>query len=176
MEPIERIPEGTEPAGTRVHAAYHEAGHAVVALHFGLEVYSIELINLAGSQRRGKVEYEDPLAGIDVNRAGEAAVRKRIEIEIMVGWAGPCADENCDADGFDRTYVSHDEELIARVLEQVCNARCQDNLLERLPKLKAAAAYLVNKEWARIATLAEALLRQGRLDGDGIHRALGECR
>jgi hypothetical protein len=168
----------------RSDAAYHEAGHAVVALTLGYQVELVTIVPTAGSD--GHVRWNNPTRRRSVREALEFGLqverrRHLVEHEIIVNLAGSLAQRRHrphspwrrDAAGAKRgqfvakgSDYQHALELVAWLHEgqqQVINTYSR--------YLEARAEALVNARWENIERLAVALLESETLKGDEVRMA-----
>lgn len=165
-------PEATDPTRAereRVATAYHEAGHAAVAVWFGLQLERVELtpdhpVHAGCCQE--KVDDPDALS-LAVELGEEAVIRPQIKILL----AGRAAQQK---GGYDHVPGSdhHDVETALRMAALMVGRGGEaeellaQSLIETRRLLDSAAV------WAGVEALADELLRQGRVEGDDAHRIL----
>jgi ATP-dependent Zn protease len=75
--------------------AYHEAGHAVAALVYGLAVRAATIIPAPGVTR--SVGHANPSRGIQLDFDDSPRARRRAETSIIVCLAGPAAQRRYSA-------------------------------------------------------------------------------
>ena len=131
---------------------YHEAGHAVAALAFGVPIIRVIVDSAAPAMHRGR--YKPPTADIGV------------EVMATLCLAGPASEQLfCGEiiDGSDTTDI----EMARGYLMDHYNAV---RLGAALARHRDAAEKQVRTPWARhrIELIASALLRRGCLNGDEI--------
>ncbi len=138
----------------KVRTAYHEAGHALTALHFGFIVGTVSIVPDEG--RLGHASNEGPWAWKEPED-WERAMRE----EIIVLYAGEAAvalinEENAEeGTGSDQEQI--DEYAHILVLDDA-----------ELGKLKAESYALVQQLRQQIKIVAEMLLEHKRVTGDDI--------
>jgi hypothetical protein len=137
--------------GLLERTAYHEAGHCVAALQFGIPIISVTIENDAGQLLRGHYRERADLA---------------LECIVTFCLAGPAAEELfCGpvADGSDRADYEMARHYLARQYDSL-------KVGAEVARLREAARRLVCTAWAqrRIPRIADALLRHGTLTGDEI--------
>ena len=144
--------------------AYHEAGHAVMALTLGRPVAYVSI--LPGRAFLGTCEF------------GKAVFRPSedwLEREMLIALAGAAAEARrtgeyaWDAAARDRTYA---EEL---ALQRAGAARQAERLLRRS---LSKAEYLLSREdaWRAVERLAAELMRLGEISGRAARHLYEECR
>jgi hypothetical protein len=145
--------EKTSEADRR-RIAYHEAGHAVLACHFGMPVNSVTL-----GDSEGQVSRES--TGVDF-------------VDAVVAYAGleaECRYMGVDADNVILTGQFSDALRALGVLSARAD-RLTDlgldgdaALLDEIADATAQARWIVAAEWSGIERVAGALLSEGRLTG-----------
>ncbi|WP_338830452.1 hypothetical protein [Bradyrhizobium sp. 27S5] len=137
-------------SGSREAAAYHEAGHAVVARRLDFDVVYVTLR-----------ETEDANGHCMIIKAGwqgsSAQVAVLAEALLIQTMAGPLAEAKFTADPTSDGSDYDDKSLIAEYLPKARRSR-QD--------LGEEALALVQGHWATITDVASELLRVGRISGD----------
>jgi len=130
--------------------AYHEAGHAIAYRHFGNRIRSVELFDAGGGFTCGHcwASQDTPLR------------------KAMRSLSGP-ASEYVATGTVDRDHCRTDLENAARY--------ARDGGI-RLDDVWPEALALVDRYQHDIETVAEELLRRGRLDGAAILRLIGPPR
>lgn len=158
----------------KIATAYHEAGHAVVALAHGLTGFEVTIVpgedSLGHYLHPGVLGYE-----IHGNRERRSLARDC----ILVSYAGMHAQRlvDPDADGshgvgdesnaFD---LSRDFEVLPRSLSRVGD----EQHWRYLDRLKKEAGRVVQQNRAPIKALAEALLEKKTLSGEEIRERLSK--
>ncbi len=173
-------------------AAYHEAGHAVAACfrpRAGRTTrVTIRPADLAEGDAGVHWSTLEPGAAADeecarasavVSLAGPEVDRRLIGAELTCGSADyEAVRELLFRAFFDREIeeaaasVARDD-LGSDVLEALADsaaARIEEDYKRLLDELRAEAAALVAEKWPQIEAVAEALLRQGSLDGEEVVR------
>lgn len=140
--------------------AHHEAGHAVIAVHHGLEVTSLELLPRTedhGGWSIGGITYvmyfpheadEFALQGA----AGELASLKWLDNQ------GLTSEETIAA-----ATADHDRDDIIQLLTQ-------DGIHISWPQVRTRAQTQVDALWSQISAVAQAAAEKGRLTGVEIIR------
>jgi hypothetical protein len=155
----------------RVVIAIHEAGHALVALRFGLPVERVAL-DSAEPGTRAECVYglqDAPRFGAGQEEKIWWAMRR-----LAVTLGGPLAEEQLSSDVRDAAvgflqwqgYHNSDEAAIA---EALTISRCIDRTRTRAQMAATVRGWLQEDLWELDATAA-ALLRQGSLRSDDLHR------
>jgi ATP-dependent Zn protease len=132
--------------------AYHEAGHAVVALALGRPVHRVSV--LPDRVRLGQCEFRKGLV-----RPSE----DWLEREILIALGGIAA-EACHTGDYAWGGAAHDRQYVRDLARQRAGER-QAERLER--RLLAKAEHLLSKEghWRSVELIAAELLRCGTLSG-----------
>lgn len=151
--------------------AYHEAGHAFMALLLGAKVRSvtIEPDNDDGPRRFGDTQI--------VRRMSRMSERQYRERAIQVSLAGPVAEMLYSGDPFHPGLVAEwaaDWQTAWAFAEQLV-----DNPQRRLEYLEQTAIELrrmmdLEPNWSAIADLADHLLAHETLEGDEVREIIGE--
>ena len=135
--------------GNRTKAlAYHEAGHAVAAIAFGRRIKSC-IIEKAGEHEFGETKCHDD------------GLRVTFHSELVIVWAGPIAEMKADP----YAVVMAGDQSIAKNL-------LRGSFAEMIDALHAAAkeaCELVEREWASIERIGDALCERRQLNGDEVH-------
>ena len=126
-------------------AAYHEAGHAVIACALGCKVRFV-IIDLRGG---GECQCDDPPEG-------------EREQKIMLCFAGPAAQRKHEPGSWKDWHGKDD---YRKAVELVKVLGVSD---ERVSALIRETHGLVEKHWARIERFAQVLLQRGTLQTDEI--------
>jgi ATP-dependent Zn protease len=141
-----------DPDAEQVATAYHEAGHAVLALSLGRPIHRVSI--LPKQEYLGKCEFapgqlrqsEDP-----------------VEQEILIALAGLAAEAKyCGT--YDRLGASRD----LRIVRKLALTRASERAVERYERrMLAKAEYLLADEatWRAVETIAAELVKVGWLRG-----------
>lgn len=155
----------------RMTTALHEAGHAVVHLHFGLPVTEVSIVE--AHDGCGAMIHPEALMA-------DAPPRKRRAIarQLILGcYAGLHAERFADPD-VDASHGTHDEaeafELSRKygVLPRRTSAIGDQEHMAYLGRLSEESRRLVNRRDAPIIVLASELLARGKMSGDECLAAL----
>lgn len=168
-----RVTNLTQADRDRIATAYHEAGHAAVAVWLGLRLERVELTPdhpvHAGCCRE---KVDDPHAlSLAVELGEEDVIRPQIKI-LLAGRAAQQKGGFDDIPGGDY----HDLETALRVAKLMvgCVSKAQEvldqSLLETQRLLDSAAV------WAGVEALVGELVVKGRIEGDDAHRIIAEAR
>lgn len=154
------------------HWAVREAGRAIVARHYGIEVLSVDiLVRMFSTNYQfapysdsfGRTTYGKPLLGIKGKEGYEKA--DEAGVSFLAGTAANARHRpgrNC------RRLNESDRASIYHMLA----ARWPRHEEEYLAKLKWWAREQVNEHWTEIQTVAEALVERQELSGDDIDNLL----
>jgi hypothetical protein len=152
----------------REFLAFHEAGHAVMAVLLGRP------IRRASIRRRhslaGFVDFEHALAGVI-----EASEQHRplIESDVLILLAGRAAE--CELTlGSPPSHAGLDREN-ARALLHVLED-CDEVVASWMRYLLVRAQSMMQESWPLVYAVARALMRDEELDSDGVARAIAEAR
>jgi ATP-dependent Zn protease len=132
--------------------AYHEAGHAVVALALGRPVHKVTV--LPDRERLGHCRF------------AKAVVRPSddwVEIEMLIALAGLAAEARHTG-----TYGWEEAGRDLRYVRKLAAGRAGNRSVERLEKrVLAKVEYLLADEghWAAVSLIAAELLRHGTISG-----------
>ena len=131
---------------------HHEAGHAAVAVYFGLRLDQV------------RVEQDDNSGGISLT---EEALRKLTDIQrVLIALAGSIAERHLDPSGVGpRKGPDGDEAWALRTVVARLHSRLErrsqdyiDRILERMNnRLADRCAHIVNERWLAIQRLAAEL-------------------
>jgi ATP-dependent Zn protease len=132
--------------------AYHEAGHAVVALALGRPVHRVSI--LPNSERLGQCEFRKGL---------QKRSEDFIETEILISLAGMVAEARhtgrYDHGGADRDL---------RYVRKLALERASDRAVDRLERrMLAKTEYLLSDDanWRAVEQIAAELLKHGQISG-----------
>jgi hypothetical protein len=158
--------------------AYHEAGHAVVHLYFGLPIAKVSIV--AAKDAPGHVAHPDPLM-LECGVYEETGLVKQVARQMIIGaYAGieaqrlvqPCAQEGHAESDFDMAFtLSQEFGVFPRHMSQV-----GDELhLNYLDRLRQRARGLVRGRLrGAIEALAAALVDQSTLSQEQAVQVVGD--
>jgi hypothetical protein len=134
---------------------HHEAGHAAVAVHFGLRLDQV------------RIEQDDNSGGVSLT---EEALWKRTDMErVLIALAGSIAERHLDPSGVGpRKGPDGDEAWALRIVVVRLHTRLEcgsqdyiDSILERMKnRLADRCALIVKERWPAIQRLAAELARR----------------
>lgn len=151
-------------------AAYHEAGHAAVAVRLG---YSLGRVALTPDDPEQFGDVLQRWDAPDELRAGrEYGVEKLVRDQLVIRLAGPAAEARA---GFAIAFEQAEQEDIAEMGELISNV--WPNRREAAAEVAACrsrAGELLGEPavWTGVEALAGELLRSGTLSGDTAHDTL----
>jgi len=147
-----------------VRTAYHEAGHALIALH------SIHLssIGIERKIKRGGQTFTQKKGWIQPVRGSKVSVEENILIEL----AGPTAERLCPyGPGRDFHQASMaDMQKIEKALKDLTASERGDYLDECRNRVE----HMLKHHWPEVVALANALLERKRLTGRQAEKIAGE--
>lgn len=145
-------------------AAYHEAGHAVVAWTQSLTIYSVSID--ANQREAGYVLHQDGLHSGDLvfsPRSGRA--RLGAERNIRVALAGAIAQRFFAPASLNEKHNSNDRAAVETLLEAL-HGEANRNLIDAHHRLlEIETELLVSKNWPIIEAVASELIRHKQLTG-----------
>jgi hypothetical protein len=162
----------TDTDRERVATAYHEAGHAAVAVMLGLQLERVELTpDHPVHAGRCLEKVDDPNALSLAVELGEEAV---IRPQIMILLAGRAAQQKGEFDhvpGGDQ----HDLETALRIATLMVGP--ENDAESLLAELLIETRTLLDSPpvWAGVEALAGELLLKGSVEGNKAHRILGDA-
>lgn len=151
-------------------SAYHEAGHAVVAVLLARSVQSVKLHpGTHCGKCAGRVRCTNHPRLTLRGASNPARIRQYIEREIIIAWAGLAAEslhrgrKTLDGAGDDAEMIT----ALLRRLEPDAERRTAlgRNLFEQTVRL-------LKRRWSAVRRVAEALVQHGFLTGAGLRRAI----
>jgi hypothetical protein len=156
----------------RAATAYHEAGHAAVAVWFGLQLERVELtpdhpIHAGYCQER----VDDPEAlSLAIELGEEAVIRPQIQI-LLAGGVAQHKGGLGHVPGSDH----HDLEVALKMATRMVG--CASGAEALLEHSRAETRKLLDRAavWAGVEALAGELLEKGRVVGDDAHRILASA-
>ena len=150
--------------------AHHEAGHAVAAVTFRR---SVSQVSIEPDQHSlGRVDHRPQR--FDVPSSGEvpAWVRRSVNAEIVVAWAGPLAEERV-AGSYDHVTAEHD---LDRMFDQamVVTLGYAQEALAYVEWLRWRTIRLLREPgvWPQVEAVAAALLQERTLGAATLQRIM----
>jgi Peptidase family M41 len=141
-----------KPPAHDIVTAYHEAGHAVVALALGRTIHKVSV--LPNRERLGEVRFA---------KGAAKPTDDWIEREILIALAGPVAEAR-----FTGTFsqaAAHDD---LRFVRRLALERKSDRAAGRYEqRMLDKAEYMLSDEatWAAVVRIAEELVAHGEISG-----------
>jgi hypothetical protein len=145
--------------GAREATAYHEAGHAVIALRVGFGPSSATIIPTRDSH--GSVVHANPLRGINMEIDGSDRARLRVERAIKICLAGPLAQKRFKPHSYRRWHGREDFNMAADLALRVCGSGRQASAF--LKWLDVTTREMIEMQWPGIVRLANRLLKEDHL-------------
>ena len=152
----------------REFLAFHEAGHAVMAVLLGRPIRRASIRRRHGLA--GFVDFEHALAGVI-----EAAEQHRplIESDVLVLLAGRAAE--CERTlGSPPSHAGLDRQNARALLGALED--CDEVVSSWMRYLLVRAQSMLQEAWPLVYSVARALMRDDELDSDGVARAVAEAR
>lgn len=143
----------SEPAPRHDEAtAYHEAGHAVLALVLGRPVHKVSV--LPNRERLGEVRF---------GTGSAKPTDDWLEREILIALAGPLAEARFTGT-FGHAEAAQDLRFVRRLALQRKSERAAERYEQRM---SAKAEYLLGDEatWAAVVLIAAELMARGEISG-----------
>jgi hypothetical protein len=148
----------------RIKAAYHEAGHTVMALSFGRPVLTVSLEKMTVGEYLADIT--DPLYDARIKLAGPLA--NRIKDNAL-------EDDSYNAGGI-LDYIQATS-LIEEYLEEIGGDAYDDDALEALQAQQEQFALdYLREHWHQVEALALALLDRGQLTRPEAQQVIQEAR
>ena len=146
--------------------AYHEAGHAVVALSLGVRAHKATIVPDADSD--GWVHHASPLGRLQADIETSDRVRMRIEKRILIALAGDAAERKAYKR---RRFGGHiDLSQAFDAASHICGSDRQTDAY--LQYLSIVAEDLIDLHWEAVERVAKALLARQTLSEAQIREAV----
>ena len=162
----------------RVDFAYHEAGHAVVAYLHTVDFNSVTL--KVDDDYGGRVDYQNPVDGIEVDGCDQCRDRSRREIWAKIFLSGPEAERHFNPKGHWRRHAKQDLCDTLTKLSSDTTPDKESKAYLRLIQIRTQSILKRPDVWDAVETLAKALLEEETLSGkkaEGIiEQAIGQSR
>lgn len=146
--------------------AYHEAGHAVVALlqRFNTKTATIKAKGVAAgcvtTAPRGRIDYD----------SGTPGMRDKIERQIIVTLAGDIAQRKFAPRSSRRWHTTQDRRDAATLALAVCGSG--ESATAYIAWLHIRARDIVHGRWNLVEQVARLLLEKGTVTGEEIRAAI----
>ena len=167
-------PEERQPWEIRA-TAYHEAGHAVVMLAFGLEINEVTISPDAERDSNGHISHPPPLGYTTSSMRDQ---RSLVRAMILSSYAGMEAERMVDPDapdyhGAGDTETAFSLSRMYGVLPRRMEYVGDDAHWRFLDRLKSESRYLVRSLRGPIGRLADELLSKATLTGPEVDALVG---
>ncbi len=145
-------------------AAYHEAGHAVVAHALGVEVEGVSIVQDEGNLGHTTTPRPDNVDSSDEEASAD------LEKHLITGVAGAASEELFTEELSE--LPGKDMAGVAKLLMGLedAGAPVQADSEEALDEAKS----ILRENWSSVQALAEALLEHEELDREGVLAVIGE--
>ena len=144
---------------TNEEIAYHEAGHALVAITFNLPIKEIAIKTRKKSL--GHTSYGDPFA--DPSKASKEEKLNYMINKITASWAGYIAQSKFNSLA-DRFFASHDEKKANQLIEHMELGTELEKQLRTRTFLEAGILINNKKNWKIIESLVKELVTRKKLN------------
>lgn len=153
-------------------AAYHEAGHAMIAYRLGIPVGEISI--QPKESATGWVWYQQPLA--EIIRSDDTSDERRIQMErcAMVCLAGREAQMRFNFEELQEEDFKVDLDIVNHALNKFSS--CEEEVLtyEKLLEIRTRWLFDQPMAWEMVTDLARVLLEKESLSGEEIHAVFEE--
>jgi ATP-dependent Zn protease len=158
-----RLPKAEHERRQLEAVAYHEAGHAVMAIEYRRAIHSVSIVPDPDAGSLGHVRFQkryQPVFSPEWSDLRDAPCQTICIREVLVALAGPAAEEHftgrpCIGPGGDYGFVDD-------LAERVCEEDEQKPFVEWL-KLRSRRETTHSRNWVRVEALARALLLKLKL-------------
>jgi hypothetical protein len=150
--------------------AHHEAGHAVVATTFRRSVRQVSIA--PDGHSLGRVDQRPQHLPVPAHGEVPAWVRRAVNADIVVAWAGPLAEERL-VGGYDHDTAEHDLDRMFDRAMLVTLGHTQE-ALAYVEWLRWRTVRLLHEPglWPQVEAVAGALLDVGALSGSAVRRIM----
>ena len=146
---------------THQRVAYHEAGHAYIAILYRLGLRSVRIYVTSEGQWAGGVR-----AYLNKRkRLSHAAIEGHILRQMVGGMAGESADRILTGEDIDSTGSASDLQRLDELAGAMCDEGDEEMLDLTLEYCMKRAWRELENGWPCVVVLAEALMQYGRLTG-----------
>lgn len=151
-------------------AAYHEAGHAVVAWYHNVKIKRVTIS--PDKDFLGRAQHRNPIEGI--NTAWDLSTRARLRMEYLVHvcLAGPLAQRRFSLMGFRRSHADDDCRQAGDLLNDFVVSHEEFKAYFRLLEIQTQNLLDLDYLWQRVKALAAVLLERETLSGTEVRRIL----
>jgi ATP-dependent Zn protease len=152
--------------------AYHEAGHAVAAIHQRIPLHGVTIKPEGDSL--GRTTHANLLKNRHIDWDASAANERRMERQVAMSLAGPAAEQRFRSRHRLRKFNSEqsrdDYDEAIGLIDRFTGSNNQTQ--RRLDEFQAHASAFVRDHWNEIRAVAEALLHRTRLSSQAIRRVI----
>lgn len=149
------------PTKALISTAYHEAGHAAVAIKLGVRVKRLSIISSDGAM--GQVQHSPYLTGIDPAYDASAKAQRRMENLVLVCLAGPGAQRKHNAKGYRKYHGEGDYDTALDLLWRMSGSGEAVAVYLKLMEIRARDMVAGPLVWAGIEGIAKAALVHRKL-------------
>lgn len=143
--------------------AYHEAGHAVMAVHEGVALLNVSIVSDGDSQ--GRAGFSNPLSTFQLDVEITTKSRWRMEKLVRVWLAGPEAQKRFNPRSW-RRY--HGEDDFKKAVDRIGYFATSNDEIEaylRLLEIQVRQKLALSRVWQAVEALAGELLEHRELGG-----------